>query len=115
MGLSAGLTSPTRIFNPDFSPVFFWYSTGTRFPDIAGMPYIITEPCIGVKDASCIEVCPVDCIISTDKDDMYYIDPETCIDCSYCESVCPVNAIFDEFTVPSKWREYIRNNREYLK
>src|SRR3972149_6031580 len=26
------------------------------------MTYIIAEPCIGVKDRSCVEVCPVDCI-----------------------------------------------------
>ena len=77
------------------------------------MPYVITEPCIGVKDASCLEVCPVDCILTTDEAEMYYIDPVTCIDCSYCEAVCPVNAIFDEFTIPSKWREYIRKNREF--
>jgi NAD-dependent dihydropyrimidine dehydrogenase PreA subunit len=24
--------------------------------------YVITEPCIGTKDQSCVEVCPVDCI-----------------------------------------------------
>lgn len=24
--------------------------------------YVINEPCIGEKDASCVEVCPVDCI-----------------------------------------------------
>jgi NAD-dependent dihydropyrimidine dehydrogenase PreA subunit len=24
--------------------------------------YVINEPCIGVKDSSCVEVCPVDCI-----------------------------------------------------
>jgi NAD-dependent dihydropyrimidine dehydrogenase PreA subunit len=29
------------------------------------MAYIIAEPCIGVKDAACVEVCPVDCIYST--------------------------------------------------
>jgi NAD-dependent dihydropyrimidine dehydrogenase PreA subunit len=23
---------------------------------------VITFPCIGVKDASCVDVCPVDCI-----------------------------------------------------
>src|SRR5690606_4780842 len=33
--------------------------------------YIITEPCIGTKDASCVEVCPVDCIY--EGEDMYYI------------------------------------------
>jgi len=26
------------------------------------MAYVITEPCIGVKEASCVAVCPVDCI-----------------------------------------------------
>ena len=24
--------------------------------------YVIVQPCIDVKDASCVEVCPVDCI-----------------------------------------------------
>ena len=45
---------------------------------------------------------------------MYYIDPEICIDCSYCESVCPVNAIFDEFAVPAKWRPFIIKNRDFF-
>ena len=79
------------------------------------LPYVITEPCIGVKDAACLEVCPVDCISTTDDAEMYFIDPEICIDCSYCESVCPVNAIFDEFTVPAAQREFIRKNREFFK
>jgi NAD-dependent dihydropyrimidine dehydrogenase PreA subunit len=26
------------------------------------MARVISEPCIGVKDNSCVEVCPVDCI-----------------------------------------------------
>jgi NAD-dependent dihydropyrimidine dehydrogenase PreA subunit len=79
------------------------------------MPFVITEPCIGVKDASCVEVCPVDCIQSTDAEEMYYINPNDCIDCAYCESVCPVNAIFDEFTVPGQWRQFIQRNRDYFK
>ena len=78
------------------------------------MPFIITEPCIEVKDATCVDVCPVDCIHTTDEDEMFFIDPVACIDCAYCVSVCPVNAIFDEFAVPAKWREYIRKNREYF-
>ncbi len=81
-----------------------WYS----------MPFIITEPCIEVKDGTCVEVCPVDCIHTADEEKMFFIDPVACIDCAYCESVCPVNAIFDEFTVPAKWREYIRKNREFF-
>ena len=78
------------------------------------MPYVITEPCVGVKDASCVEVCPVDCISTTDEEEMY-IDPATCIDCSYCVSVCPVSAIFDEFNIPSEWRTYIAKNRLFFK
>ncbi|MGH7588067.1 MAG: ferredoxin, partial [Gemmatimonadota bacterium] len=38
------------------------------------MTYVITQPCIGVKDASCVEVCPVDCIY--EGQDMYYIHPD---------------------------------------
>ena len=79
------------------------------------MVFVITEPCIGVKDASCLDVCPVDCIHTTDADEMYFINPEDCIDCAYCESVCPVTAIFDEFTVPGKWREFVQKNRAYFK
>lgn len=26
------------------------------------MPYVIAEPCIGVKDTACVDVCPVDVI-----------------------------------------------------
>ena len=44
--------------------------------------YIITEPCIGTKDASCVEVCPVDCIY--EGGDQYYIHPDDCIDCGAC-------------------------------
>src|SRR4029077_11152890 len=48
------------------------------------MAYVIVQPCIGVKDASCVEVCPVDCIHTSDGDPMYYIDPDECIDCGAC-------------------------------
>ena len=79
------------------------------------MTFVITEPCIDVKDGACTQVCPVDCIHTTDEDNMYFINPDDCIDCAYCESVCPVNAIFDEFTVPANSRPYIQKNREYFK
>ena len=45
---------------------------------------------------------------------MYYINPDDCIDCAYCVAVCPVSAIFDEFTVPPNMREYVRTNRLYF-
>src|SRR6185312_4123651 len=54
------------------------------------LTYVITEPCIGVKDASCVEVCPVDCIHTDDEAQQYFIDPEECIDCAACVELCPV-------------------------
>src|SRR3954465_14974092 len=75
------------------------------------MTYIITEPCIDVKDKSCIDVCPVDCIHETDR--MLVIDPEECIDCGACEPECPVEAIFPEDAVPDKGEPFIRINYQY--
>ena len=31
------------------------------------MTYVITEPCIGTKDQSCVEVCPVEAIYPEDE------------------------------------------------
>ncbi|MBZ0212648.1 MAG: ferredoxin family protein [Nitrospirae bacterium] len=72
------------------------------------MPYVITEPCIVVKDKSCAAVCPVDCIYETDE--MLVIHPDECIDCGLCEPECPVTAIFVDFDVPTRWSEYIEKN-----
>jgi NAD-dependent dihydropyrimidine dehydrogenase PreA subunit len=41
--------------------------------------YIIAEPCIDIKDKSCVDVCPVDCIHEFGR--ILIIDPEECIDC----------------------------------
>src|SRR5579862_169742 len=43
------------------------------------MTYVIGEPCIDIKDQSCIDVCPVDCIHIGER--MLVIDAEECIDC----------------------------------
>ena len=79
------------------------------------MPYVITEPCIGVKDASCVEVCPVDCIHSTDDAEQYYINPDQCIDCAACELACPVSAIFDENSLPDEWQRFTQINAAFFK
>ncbi len=68
------------------------------------MPYVIAEPCIGTKDASCVEVCPVDCIYVGDRKS--YINPAECIDCGACEPECPVNAIYPEDSLPAEWAKY---------
>ncbi|MBI2765509.1 MAG: 4Fe-4S binding protein [Chloroflexi bacterium] len=79
------------------------------------MPYIITEPCIGTKDASCVDVCPVDCIHTTDDAPQYYIDPDQCIDCAACELACPVTAIFHESDVPAQWESFIKVNAGFFR
>jgi ferredoxin len=78
------------------------------------MPYVITEPCVGVKDKSCVAVCPVDCIHGTDADDQLFINPVECIDCGLCEPECPVDAIFMEDEVPEKWKSFIQLNSDYF-
>lgn len=60
------------------------------------MAYAITQSCC--KDASCVSVCPVDCIHPTPDEpdfgtaDLLYVDPDVCIDCGACADACPVAA-----------------------
>ena len=76
------------------------------------MTHIIAEPCVGVKDKACVEVCPVDCIYEGDT--MLYIHPEECIDCGLCIDACPVQAIFPLEEVPDQWKEFIAKNYEHF-
>jgi ferredoxin len=50
------------------------------------MAYVIAEPCVGIKDTACVDVCPCDCIHPL-KDEaefstspQLYINPDDCID-----------------------------------
>lgn len=40
------------------------------------MTYVIAEPCIGTKDLSCVEVCPVDCIHPTQGEEGFEDQPQ---------------------------------------
>jgi len=72
--------------------------------------YLIGPPCIGVKDASCVDVCPVDdCIVEIDE--MLVINPDTCIGCSACEAECPVEAIVAETDRQPEWEPFVAINR----
>ncbi|MET8430441.1 FAD-dependent oxidoreductase [Nocardia sp. NPDC004860] len=73
------------------------------------MAHVITQACC--NDASCVPVCPVDCIRPRPGDpgfaraELLHIDPATCIDCGACIDECPVDAIvtdgdLTELTVP---------------
>jgi len=78
------------------------------------MAYVITGACIGVKDATCVATCPVDCILGGAGDPMLFIDPALCIDCGACMPVCPVNAIFIESEVPAEQAEFTKINKQYF-
>lgn len=78
------------------------------------MTYVITEPCVGTKDASCTEVCPVDCIDSDDDAEMQFINPDECIDCGACVDVCPVDAIYADTDVPAQWASYVTRNASFF-
>ena len=83
------------------------------------MAYVITQPCIGSKDASCVDVCPVDCIHPTPDEQQYqtsehlFINPSECIDCGACESACPSSAIYAVSAVPPQWRNFIAINASF--
>jgi ferredoxin len=82
------------------------------------MTYVIVGSCI--KDDSCIEVCPVDCIhpkpgaADFEAAEQLFIDPEVCIDCDACVEACPVDAIFPDFDTPEKYDYALDLNAEFF-
>ena len=76
------------------------------------MTYVIAQPCVDVKDKSCIEECPVDCIYEGAR--MLYIQPDECVDCGACEPVCPVEAIYYEDDVPGEMKEFGNYANEFF-
>ena len=74
--------------------------------------YVITQPCVGIKDKACTEVCPVDCIY--EGDDQFFIHPDECIDCGACVSVCPTNAIYSLEDVPQEFKDYIQKAHDFF-
>ena len=82
------------------------------------MTYVITQSCC--NDASCVEVCPVDCIHPTPDEpgygtaEMLYVNPDDCIVCGACVDVCPVSAIYPDYELPDHLSEYAMVNADYF-
>lgn len=72
------------------------------------MPYIVAEPCIKCKYTDCVAVCPVDCFY--EGVNSLVIHPDECIDCGACEPECPTKAIFDDSSLPEKWKPFVEMN-----
>ncbi|MFH8293065.1 FAD-dependent oxidoreductase [Streptomyces sp. NPDC018059] len=81
------------------------------------MTYAITQTCC--NDATCVAVCPVNCIHPTPQErafgstEMLHIDPRTCIGCGACADACPVDAIFPVDRLPAAQQEYAAINAAY--
>jgi len=81
------------------------------------MAFAITQTCC--NDASCVAVCPVNCIHPTPDEpdfgttEMLYIDPGSCIDCGACADACPVDAIFPVDALAASMRPYAGINAAY--
>ncbi|MDH3637843.1 MAG: ferredoxin family protein [Gammaproteobacteria bacterium] len=74
------------------------------------MTTFVTENCKGCRFTDCVTVCPVECFHGDDE--MLYIDPEVCIDCSACIEECPVQAIYEGDDYPPEMEKWIAINAE---
>jgi ferredoxin--NADP+ reductase len=82
------------------------------------MTYVITQGCC--NDASCVAVCPVDCIHPAPGDpdfmtaEMLYIDPDSCIDCAACVEACPVDAVRLDSELEEDQQRFEQINADYF-
>lgn len=82
------------------------------------MAFAITQTCC--SDATCVSVCPVNCIHPTPEErafgstEMLYVDPKSCIDCGACADACPVDAIFPVESLMGPMKEYAEINAAYF-
>lgn len=76
------------------------------------MTFVITEACVDIKDKTCLDNCPVDCIYVGGR--MSYINPDECIDCGACAPLCPQGAIFFAADIREPLVRYVDVNREFF-
>ena len=81
------------------------------------MAYVITRLCRDCVDGSCVEVCPVECIVEhrpaeggTALPNQLFINPDQCIDCGACEPACPWEAIALDDDVPRLFADDVALN-----
>lgn len=72
------------------------------------MAHYVTSPCVDVKDQSCMQVCPVECIYDLGRNAV--IARDECIDCGACVPACPVDAIVHELALTPLTRPFAEAN-----
>jgi len=83
------------------------------------MPYVVTDACI--KDFRCVDECATGAIAPGVYDakaaevSQVFIDPDTCIDCGVCATVCETNAIYSSDELPADKAEFSEKNAGFFK
>jgi NAD-dependent dihydropyrimidine dehydrogenase PreA subunit len=82
------------------------------------MAYVVTAGC--TKDFVCVAECATAAIAPQASDanagtvSQVYINPDECIDCGNCATVCAQNAIFAEDDLPEDKAHFAEKNRVYF-
>jgi NAD-dependent dihydropyrimidine dehydrogenase PreA subunit len=83
------------------------------------MAYVITDSC--TKDFVCAPECTTAAISPAEASDpaaaavsQLFINPDECIDCDNCASICPSGAIFPLDDLPADKAEFAEKNRAYF-
>lgn len=82
------------------------------------MTHVVLGHCC--KDASCVRVCPQNCIhpapgeAGFESAETLFIDPRSCIDCTACVEACPASAIKPEPALTVTERPYAARNAEFF-
>jgi NAD-dependent dihydropyrimidine dehydrogenase PreA subunit len=76
------------------------------------MTYVIGSECVDVMDKSCVQDCPVDCIYEGAR--TMYINPDECVDCGACSSICRLNAIYWEGDLPEGQGWHVGDNAAFF-
>ena len=82
------------------------------------MAYVITDACI--MDFVCAAECATAAIAPASANDaaagisQLFINPDECIDCGNCASICPSGAIFAEEELPAEKAHFAGKNKAYF-
>jgi len=82
------------------------------------MAYVVTDACI--KDFICVVECATAAIAPQPADpdagsvSQVFINPDECIDCGNCATLCEQNAIYPQDDLPSGKTVFAEMNRAYF-
>ena len=82
------------------------------------MAYVVTDACI--KDFVCVPECATTAIAPAESDaaaaavPQVFINPDECIDCGNCASICAQSAIFALDELPADKAGFGDKNRAYF-